>query len=80
MESRTYRVHFEIDELPAGESDDNLSSVDCALVDCFLAGCPPLVYPLVSSNVTDSVRVDLKNTSIKTEVRKVFIGKYCSVH
>ena len=62
--SPSHRVHFEVDELSARESDDDLPPVDGAPVDRFLAWGPPLVDPLVGPDVTNAVGVNLDESVV----------------
>ena len=56
----TYWVHFKVHQLPASEGNDDLSLVYSTFDDALLARSLPLVHTLVSSDVTDTVRVDLQ--------------------
>lgn len=64
----TYRVHFEIDEFAARQGDDDLSLVDGAFDDGFLAGRLPLVDPLVGADVSDAVGVHLHERVVAERV------------
>ena len=65
MYDHTYGVHLEVDEFSAGEGDDDLPLVDCALHDVLLSRSLPLVHTLVCADVSNTVWVYLENTIMK---------------
>ena len=57
---KTYGVHLKVDEFSSSESDNDLALVDGTLHDGFLAWGLPFIYTLVSSDVTDAIRIYLR--------------------
>jgi len=56
----TYWIHFEVDEFSASQGNHNLSLIDCTSENGSLPWCLPFIDSSVCSDVTNSIRVNLK--------------------
>ena len=73
----TYHVHFKVDQLSTGQSNDNLPFIDGTLCNVLLAMCLPFIDTLVSLNVTNALRVYLRKTRARSHDPEV---AYTKVH
>jgi len=73
----TYRIHFEINQLPPTKRNHDLSLIDSALQDRLLSGGFPFIDTFVRPDMTYPIRINLFCKTKQT--RHVLVGYHCYV-